>query len=104
MINLIPNEEKKKTAKDLYFRLIAVFFTMLGLFLFVGSVSLLPSYILSSTEKSYIDSKLEMQKNEPLSDSDKNMVLVVKDLNNKLNLIEKSQKKKDVFSERVINE
>ena len=103
MINLIPNEEKKKTANDLYFRLITVFFTMLGLFLFVGSVSLLPSYILSSTEKSYIDSKLEIQKNEPPSESDRSMVLVVKDLNSKLNLIEKSQKNEDVFSEKVIN-
>lgn len=104
MINLIPNEEKKKTARDFYLRLITLFFIMLGLSLAVTSTAILPSYFLSSIEKDFINSKLESQKNESVSLADQNTSAVVGDLKNKLGLIEKIEKNKSIFSQKIINE
>ena len=104
MINLIPNEEKKKMSKDFYFRLITVFFVMLGISLLVASVAILPSYFLSFAEESDINTKLELQNNEPIPLPDQNTLMVIKDLKNKLSQIENIQKNKSIFSQKVINE
>ena len=53
MINLIPNEEKKKMSKDFYFRLTSVFFMMIGVSIFVGSVTIFPSYFVSFVKNNY---------------------------------------------------
>ena len=58
MINLIPNEEKKKMSKDFYLRLLTLSFTMLGVSLLVASVAILPSYFLSSAEKASFERKI----------------------------------------------
>lgn len=104
MINLIPNEEKKKMSKDFYFRLITVSFFILSILLFIASASILPSYFLSKAEKNSVNTKLDIQKKETISESDKNTVSIVKDLNNKMVLIENAEKNKFIFSERIINE
>jgi hypothetical protein len=104
MINLIPNQEKKEMSKDFYFRLITVFFMMLGVSVFIAVILILPSYVISSEEKNFFDTKLEVQKNEPIPLPDQNTLTTIKDLKNKLNLIENAQKDKATFSQRVINE
>ncbi len=104
MINLIPNEEKKKMFKGFYFRLATVFFLMLSACLFLASIVVLPAYFLSSVEKSSIDKKLELQANESIPLTDQNTTAIVQDLKNKLSLIESAQKNKDIFSQKVINE
>jgi len=104
MINLIPNEEKKKMSKDFYLRLVTVFFIMLSMSLLVASVAILPAYFLSSAEEYSINAKLALQDNEPISAPDQNTLTTIKDLKIKLNLIENAQKNHDIFSEKVINE
>jgi hypothetical protein len=103
MINLIPNEEKKKMSKDFYLRLTTMSFTMLGVSLFAISIAMLPSYFIASTEKNIIDTKLEMQKKE-ISLPNQGTLAIIGDLNNKLNLIANAEKSKFIYSERVLNE
>lgn len=104
MINLIPNEEKKKISKNFYFRLIAVSFVMLGIFFIVTSIVILPSYFISSSEEKAINLKLELQNKEPISLPDQDTLIIIKNLENKLGLIENIKKDKTSFSQKIINE
>ena len=104
MINLIPNEDKKQMARDFYLRLMTLFFIMLGISLLIASILILPSYFLSYVEKNATNTKFESQKNEFIPLPDQNTLAVVKDLKNKLNLIEDAQKNQSIFSQKIINE
>jgi hypothetical protein len=104
MINLIPNQEKKKKVKDFYFRLVVVFFAVLGSSVLVGSAAILPSYFLSSVKKNLSESKLEAQKAESAPLVDQSTLLTVEELNSKLSLIENAEKNKYLVSLKVINE
>lgn len=103
MINLIPRQEKKRMNKDFFFRLLIVFFLALGLSIVVSSVSILPSYFISSVKKNFTNTKLLAQKNEPVPLVDQEVLTVIKSINSKLDLIENAEKNKFVISERVIN-
>ncbi len=104
MINLIPNEEKKKKVKDFYFRFTVVFFTTIGFSMIVASTLLLPSYFISSVKKNIINTKLELQKQEPVPTLDSETLKALSDLNEKLNLAEKNNKEKYIVSTHVVNE
>ncbi len=104
MINLIPNHEKKKKVKDFYFRLVVVSFVVLGLCALVASVSILPSYFLSSIKKNLASSKLETQKNQAIPPAGQSTLTMVADLGNKLNLVETAEKNKYLISQKIINE
>lgn len=104
MINLIPNEEKKRKVKDFYFRLLVVFFVVLGISILIASVSILPAYFLSLEKKNLINTKLEIQQNEPMLSLDQETLDVVKDLDNKLNLVGKNKVNKYIVSQKIINE
>ena len=104
MINLIPNEEKKKMARNFYHRLTALSFLLLGFFTAITFVVVLPSYFLSLVKENFANSKLETQKREPAPTLDPNMIIEIRNLDSKLALIEKVQKKKFIVSERVINQ
>ncbi|MEO5635275.1 MAG: hypothetical protein ABIS26_01995 [Candidatus Paceibacterota bacterium] len=104
MINLIPNEEKKKKVLDFYFRLSVVFLMVLGSAMIIASVSILPSYLLSSVKKNTNIAKLESIKNTPLPQDDQKTLLAVSDLNNRLTMIENGDKNKYLVSENVISE
>jgi Tfp pilus assembly protein PilN len=103
VINLIPKEEKEKNAKIFYYRLLVLFLFMLGLSIFIGSISLLPAYFISNTKYLAVNQKLEAQKNEPLPSLSEETLLKVKALNFKLELIEKTQHNQFVVSQRIIN-
>jgi hypothetical protein len=104
MINLIPNEEKKKMSRDFYLRLLTIFFMMLGGSLLIAYILILPSYFISSTEENVVNEKLKLQENELVPLPDPNTLAIIKDLKSKLGLIENAQKNKFIFSEMVINE
>lgn len=104
MINLIPNEEKKKMSRDFYLRLATLSFVMLSVSLLVASIAILPSYFLSSAEKNFIDQNIQLQENKNVSLSDQNALMAVRDLKNKLALVEKAEKNKSDFSQKIINE
>ena len=61
-------------------------------------------YLLSSAEEASINTKLELQNDEPIPLPDQNTLMVIKDLKNKLSLIENTQKGESSFSQRIINE
>lgn len=104
MINLISTEEKKRKKRDFYLRVIIVFFLVLGFCVLVASVSILPSYFLSSVNKNLANTKLETQKKEPTLLADQDSLVTMEDLNNKLNLVENAEKNKYLISQKVINE
>ncbi|OGI95451.1 hypothetical protein A2917_02740 [Candidatus Nomurabacteria bacterium RIFCSPLOWO2_01_FULL_42_17] len=103
MINLIPKEEKDALAKGFYFRLAVLFLAMLSTSLLVAFVAILPSYFLSSAKKTITSEKLEAQKAEPVPVPDQATLAAIKDLSDKLTLIEKNESNKFFISERVIN-
>ncbi|HEY4502816.1 MAG TPA: hypothetical protein VJC14_00035 [Candidatus Paceibacterota bacterium] len=104
MINLIPNEEKKKKVKDFYFRLTIVSFFVLGFSMLIAVVAMLPAYFLSVEKKNLINSKLEFQKNEPVPEIDKKTTAAVRDLKIRLNLVEKTKASRYIPSQKIINE
>ncbi|MFA5095484.1 MAG: hypothetical protein WC447_02400 [Candidatus Paceibacterota bacterium] len=104
MINLIPNEDKKKMSRDFYLRLASIIFIMLGISFLIASVAILPSYFLSSVEENTVNARLELQTSNPVTPLDQSTLAVVNDLKNKLDLIENTQKNKLIFSQKVINE
>ncbi|TSC77944.1 MAG: hypothetical protein G01um101424_78 [Parcubacteria group bacterium Gr01-1014_24] len=103
MINLIPKEEKKKVIRDSYYKLVILFLVMLSTAILIAFVVILPSYFLSSVKNSIINVKLEMQKSEPMPPPDQQTLIVIKNLNNKLTLIENAENNKFTISRKVIN-
>jgi hypothetical protein len=104
MINLIPNEEKKRSRRSFYVRLLVIFFFMISITIFIASVAILPSYVLSSAKKIAANYKLESQKKEPIPPINKETLATIHDLDEKLILIEKSEKNKYEVSKKVIDE
>ncbi|MEX2029208.1 MAG: hypothetical protein WD963_01875 [Candidatus Paceibacterota bacterium] len=103
MINLIPNEEKKTKVKDFYFRLLVVFLFVLGFSMTIACTMILPAYFLSVVKKNVINTRLEIQKNEPVPELDQEILGAVADLEYKLELLEKNQQDKYPVSQSVIN-
>jgi hypothetical protein len=104
MINLIPNEEKKKKVKDFYFRLAVVFFIVLGFSLVVATTTILPAYFLSLEKKNFVNTTLENQKKEPVPLFDQKNLTAVNDIKNKLKIIENAGQNTYVISTQIINE
>lgn len=104
MINLIPNQEKKKKVKDFYFRLTVVFLFTLGFCGLLVAVAVLPSFYLSYINKNLAEKKLEAQKLEPMPLVDLGSLNLLEDLNGKLALVEKAKENKYSVSSKVINE
>jgi len=102
MINLIPNEEKKKKVQDFYFRAMVVCFFVLGSSVLIASVALLPAYFLSFIRSGLVKEKLQTQTSEVLPEVDQETDKLAKDLNLKLETIEKVQNKSYSISEKII--
>ena len=103
MINLIPKEEKKQMTIDFYFRLGLLILMMLDFCVVILFVSILPSYFLSSVKVTLVNTKLENQKREPLPLLGEQALAEIKDINNKLDLVDNAEKNKFPLSVRVIN-
>jgi hypothetical protein len=88
---------------DFYFRLAILFLIMIDFCILVAFFSLLPSYFISSVKRSLISTKLENQKLEPLPPQGEDSLVLLKDIDNKINLIEKFEKNKFLLSIKVIN-
>lgn len=102
MINLIPIEEKKNMRKNFYFRFFVVIFIMLGFCILVLSASILPAYFNSYIKRDVAIQKLESQKKENMPSLNKEITLTIKDLNEKLSLIENFEKNKFLVSNNII--
>ena len=102
MINLIPKEEEKKIAMDFYRRLLVLFLLVFSISIFVACVAILPAYFIASVKESLINKKLEAQKDIPLPQIGEQSLAAVKDINSKLDLVEKAEKNKFLISENVM--
>lgn len=104
MINLIPNEEKKKKVRDFYFRLSVVLLMTLGFSMIVASIAILPSYFLSSVKKNVVVSRLESQKDkvDPLFGQE--TFAAVSDIDSRLKLVEDNKQNKHILPEFVVRE
>ncbi|HTE48299.1 MAG TPA: hypothetical protein VK675_00115 [Candidatus Paceibacterota bacterium] len=103
MINLIPNKEKKEMVKGFRYRLV-VLFLIVGAFCFlIVLIAILPAFFLSVAKDNIINAKLEEQKSEPVPLLDQQTLAVIKDLDNKLSIVENDTKNKFAVSEKVIN-
>jgi hypothetical protein len=103
MINLIPKEEKKKMATDFYRRFAILILLMLSFCLLVATLAILPAYFLSSTKNSIINAKLEIQSHEEVPIAGEQSLAEVKDINQKLSLVENAEKNKFPISTLVVN-
>ena len=103
MINLIPNQERKEMAKGFYYRLVVLSLIVASVFFLIALVAILPSYFLSSSKDEIANMRLEMQKKQPVPLPDQQTLAVIKDVNNKLSLIETAENNKFLVSQKVIN-
>ncbi|MEK7569465.1 MAG: hypothetical protein AAB500_01055 [Patescibacteria group bacterium] len=104
MINLIPNQEKKKKVKDFYFRLAVVTFFLLSFTILVASLAMIPAYFLSAAKKDVVFTKLSEESNTPNSALLLETQESIAALTKKLNIVEKVQKNEYRISGKVVNE
>jgi hypothetical protein len=104
MISLIPNEEKKKMRRDFYLRVATVSLWMLSLSMFLAIIGILPSFFISDVRKNTATQKLEVQKKELTPSINEQSLSDLKDLKNKLTLIENSSNDKFFVSKDIINQ
>ncbi|MEX2052079.1 MAG: hypothetical protein WD991_00065 [Candidatus Paceibacterota bacterium] len=104
MINLIPNEEKKRMRRGFYYRLMVVLLLALASAVFISVVAITPSYFISSIKKNLAESRLENQSNEPVHLPDQATEKLIAELNHKLTIIENEKGNTFFVSERVVNE
>ena len=104
MINLIPNEEKKKMTRGFYFRFLAVIFIMLGAFFLLFSVAVSPSFYLVSSRENLVNENIAAQLNEPMPETSLGTLSAAQDLEKKIGLTQTSIQNKFPVSEKVISE
>ncbi|MEK7128237.1 MAG: hypothetical protein AAB933_01575 [Patescibacteria group bacterium] len=103
MINLIPKEEKRKIARSFFYRLAVVFLFSFSFPVFIGIGIMAPSYVLTRVKTNLVDKKLEAQRSEPVPLIDQETLAVIKDLKNKISLVENAEADKFTVSQKVIN-
>src|SRR3989344_1018873 len=104
MINLIPNQEKKKKVKDFYFRLSVVVLFMLALVLLVALAAIFPAFVLSETKKSLAEEKLAEQRAEAGPELGAGTRGTLEEIKKKLDLIDRIGENKYLVSEKIVNE
>jgi hypothetical protein len=104
MINLIPNEERKKMVRSFYYRLMIVFLIALSIAIFISTAALMPTYFLSSIKENLANDKVAELEREPVSLPDQETVSSIQELNKKINVVETSRKTQLKVSEVVISQ
>jgi cell division protein FtsB len=104
MINLIPNKEKKKMVKDIYWRILIVFFVAMGLAFSIVSIAILPYYYFSSSALELTEERKTVEQNMTSLQSSEDTEALFENLDLKLNIIEESKRNKYVVSKKIINE
>lgn len=104
MINLIPNEEKKKMVRNFYLRLTTVFLMMFSFSFILLILLLFPSYFLLSLRENFVKDNLDTQKQQLAKEIDQKSLNEFQELDAELIAIEKMEGKNFVVSQKVINE
>jgi len=103
MINLIPNEEKKRMVRGFYYRVMVVFILGLAFAVFITVAATSPAYFLSSVKKNLAIDTLEAGIKEEVPLLDQSTEKLLADLNNKLSIVESARLHDFLISEDVFN-
>ncbi len=103
MVNLIPNEERKKMIRDFNIRLCVTACVTIGFAALIASVAMMPAYFASSVKLDLVADRFETQKGEPVPLVGQKSLEVVQDLKNKIGTIDRARNAKFVISEQVID-
>jgi hypothetical protein len=102
MINLIPNQEKKRRARELYYRLAVLSLLMFSFALLVASLAILPAYFFAVSKSRAAQERLEIQRTVPISLFNQEALKTLETLNRKIVLVEEAAARNFPVSERVI--
>ena len=86
-----------------YYRLLFLFLLMFSFAILIASVALLPAYFSSTIKDSVAQLKLNIQKNDTVPTVGQESLTAITDMNNKLSLVENSEKNKFPISQKVIS-
>ncbi len=89
--------------RGFYYKLTVLFFVLCSVSALILLVAIMPSYFLSGAKKRIVNTKLLLQKSEQVPLPDQATLAIIKDLDDKLNVIERSKNDKFIISEKVIN-
>lgn len=89
--------------KGFYYKLVVLALITTGALFLVAAVAVMPSYFFSSVKNNIINTKLENQKEDPVSTSDQQLLDVTKSLSYKLGIIERAEKNEFSVSRNVID-
>jgi hypothetical protein len=104
MINLIPNQEKKRMIKDFYFRLAVVILLAFSLVMAISSIVLLPAYFISSSKKAFYGEILNAEKIKETDKINKEISDLVSRFDAKLSLLESMPEDRFIVSDRIVKE
>ncbi len=104
MINLIPNEEKKKMATNFYYRFVVLSFLMLSMAMIFAIFAISPYYIMARAKDHLVNETFAVPTTEPVPVLDQNTLHAIEELDTKLSLVENAKGDKFVVSKRIINE
>ncbi|MBP9802777.1 MAG: hypothetical protein KBD14_00495 [Candidatus Pacebacteria bacterium] len=103
MINLIPNEEKKKIRKDFYMRVVIVSFFVLGIAILISNIMLTPALFYASLEKKLISEQFAKDENKLAFDLNQENKNAVESLESKITLIKQARDNKFLVSAKVVD-
>ncbi len=103
MINLIPREERKRMLKDFRYRLLVLFLVVLSAGILIGIIAILPAYFISGAKVNFINAKIEIQNEEPLSVKGEQALSAIKNINEEIAIVESAEKRKFLPSASVVN-
>lgn len=101
MINLLPQEEKKKLKKEYFIRLLSTYFFLIGVLAFTASALLLPTRLLSQSKEQFLKEGLQKFEEENPGVSIDELQQVIKDINAKLKILDNAGSSNEV-SQNVI--
>jgi len=102
VINVLPYEEKKLLRREYWMRLFTMFLNLIILASIISTFLLFPSYFLSKSKESLVESKLKVFNNENSNLTIDNVDKITKDINLKLNILNESNPPYEV-SDKVLN-
>ena len=100
----MPTEEKKRKAKEFYFRVAVLFCYMLGFVIVIAAVAILPAEFLSIQKMNLANQKLQAFTAEPVLQVDQDTTNALATLNTELNTISTAEKDQFLVSQNIIKE
>lgn len=94
MINLIPEEIKKKLKKSFFIKIIILLFFTLSLAIFIVNLFFVPFFMFSLSQKKLANQELNREINSPQANYDEGVQELIEDIDLKLKMIEESKTSK----------